>query len=156
MLSLFPGIAEHQLGCFWRLRRFGAELVLGGPGEKIRAAYGPAPTTTEISAGLCPRSVDPASGKGCRPTSRPFPLGLLTRAWLFSREGDPAAAHADLAEAQEIAERGPMPLYLADIALMRARLFGDRAALTEARRLIDAHGYGRRREDLADLAAEFG
>ncbi len=84
------------------------------------------------------------------------PLGLLTRAWLLHQEGNPTAARADLAEAQEIAERGPMPLFLADIALLRARLFGDRAALAEARGLIETHGYGRRREELADLAAELG
>ncbi|HXU32547.1 MAG TPA: hypothetical protein VN851_18425 [Thermoanaerobaculia bacterium] len=82
-----------------------------------------------------------------------LPLGLLTRAWLFSREGNSAAARADLDEAQEIAERGPMPLYLADIALYRGRLFNDRAALAEARRLIEKHGYGRRLEELADAEA---
>ena len=79
------------------------------------------------------------------------PKGLLTRAWLRSALGDPDGARADLDEAQEIAERGPMPLFLADIHLYRARLFHDRAALAEARRLIEKHGYGRRREELADL-----
>lgn len=29
-----------------------------------------------------------------------------------------------LEEAQQVAERGPMPLYLADVHLHRARLFG--------------------------------
>ncbi len=49
-----------------------------------------------------------------------------------------------------------MPLFQADVQLHRARLFGDRAALAEARRLIDQHGYGRRREELAaaEAAAE--
>lgn len=83
-------------------------------------------------------------------------LGLLTRAWLRSAQGDPAGARADLDEAQEIAERGPMPLFLADVHLYRARLFHDRAALTEARRLVEKHGYGRRREELADLEAVVG
>lgn len=41
-----------------------------------------------------------------------------------------------------------MPLYLADIALYRARFFQDREALAEARRLVDKHGYGRRIEEL--------
>ncbi len=85
-----------------------------------------------------------------------LPLSLLTRAWLLHREGEPDAARADLDEAQEIAERGPMPLYLADIALMRVRLFGDRAAFGEARRLIEKHRYGRRLGELADLGEEFG
>lgn len=55
-----------------------------------------------------------------------------------------------------------MPLFLADIHLYRARLFGPRRAetkypwdslqadLAEARRLIEKHGYGRRKEELAD------
>jgi hypothetical protein len=46
-----------------------------------------------------------------------------------------------------------MPLHLADVYLYRARLFHDRAALAEARRLVEKHGYGRRREELADLEA---
>ena len=39
---------------------------------------------------------------------------------------------------------------MADIHLHRARLFGAAANLADARRLIDKHGYGRRREELAD------
>jgi hypothetical protein len=46
-----------------------------------------------------------------------------------------------------------MALHLADIALTRARLFQDRAALAEARRLIDTHGYGRRLPELQDAEA---
>lgn len=84
----------------------------------------------------------------------PFlPRGLLTRAWLRAYEGDEPGARADLDEAEEIASRGPMPLYLADIALHRARLFRDKAALTEARRLIEKHGYWRRKEELEDAEA---
>lgn len=86
-------------------------------------------------------------------TNHHVPLGLLTRAWLRSAGNDPDGARADLAEAREIAERGPMPLFLADVHLYRARLFHDRAALAEARRLIEKHGYGRRREELGDLEA---
>ena len=90
-----------------------------------------------------------------------LPLGLLTRAWLRRLDGDFSGAKEDLDEACEIAERGPMPLYLADIHLHRARLFGagaDRPAawgsatadLAEARRLIEKHGYLRRKEELED------
>jgi hypothetical protein len=58
-----------------------------------------------------------------------------------------------------------MPLYLADIHLHRARLFGrakdarelgpypwhsQQKDLAEARRLIEKHGYGRRKEELED------
>ena len=55
-----------------------------------------------------------------------LPLGLLTRAWLRSLEGTrtgPESAQGDLDEAWEIAERGPMKLFMADIHLHRARLF---------------------------------
>jgi tetratricopeptide (TPR) repeat protein len=95
-----------------------------------------------------------------------LPRGLLTRAWLRCLTGartGPESAQSDLDEALEIAERGPMPLFMADIHLHRARLFGlskDRSAtypwtspqadLAEARRLIEKHGYWRRKEELED------
>jgi hypothetical protein len=100
-----------------------------------------------------------------------LPLGLLTRAWLRFLTGARTgheSAQGDLDEAFEIAGRGPMPLFMADIHLHRARLFGlskDRPAsypwtspqhdLAEARRLIEKHGYGRRKEELeyAEAAA---
>ena len=104
-----------------------------------------------------------------------LPRGQLTRAWLRSLCGvhtGPDSAQSDLDEAWEIAERCPMPLFLADIQLYRARLFGGLAVehvsnvpstmetcptypwtspqhdLAEARRLIEKHGYGRRKEEL--------
>ena len=88
--------------------------------------------------------------------------GLLTRAWLRSLTGPatgPDSAQSDLDEAWEIAERGPMPLFLADIHLYRARLFfreksypwqSPQHDLAEARRLIFKHGYLRRKEELED------
>ncbi len=79
--------------------------------------------------------------------------GLFTRAWWRYRSGDVTGAAADLDEAWEIAERGPMPLFLADIQLHRARLFGDRQALVDARRRIEARGYGRRLGELEDAEA---
>ncbi|MCP3994517.1 MAG: hypothetical protein GY722_05555, partial [bacterium] len=82
-----------------------------------------------------------------------IPRSLLTRAWLRALAGDVGGARRDLDEAWEIAERGPMPLFQADVHLHRARLFRDRAALVEARRLIEKHGYGRRVEELADAEA---
>jgi hypothetical protein len=82
-----------------------------------------------------------------------LPRGLLTRAWLRCLSGDEAGSQADLDEAWEIAERGPMPLFQADIQLYRARLFRDRVALEEARRLIEKHGYHRRDGELADALA---
>jgi len=82
-----------------------------------------------------------------------LPHGLLTSAWQRCLSGDEEGARADLDEAWEIAERGPMPLFQADIQLTRARLFRHRAALVEARRLIVKHGYHRRDEELADAEA---
>ena len=85
-----------------------------------------------------------------------LPTGLLTRAWQRQMAGDAAGAASDLHEAWEIAERGPMPLFQADILLTRARLsFRDDLAtamkdLAEARRLIEQHGYHRRDEELQD------
>jgi len=55
-----------------------------------------------------------------------LPHALLTRAWLRFLTGartGPERAQQDLDGAWEIAERGPMKLFLADILLHRARLF---------------------------------
>ncbi len=99
-----------------------------------------------------------------------LPKALLTRAWLRFLEGsctgpstgsgqDPESAQSDLDEAWEIAERGPMKLFMADIHLHRARLFfreaqypwGSPAAdLAAARKLIEHCGYGQRMEELED------
>lgn len=99
-----------------------------------------------------------------------IPRGLLTRAWLRSLTGartGPDSAQTDLDEAWEIAVRGPMRLFMADIHLYRARLFGgmrDEGGgmkepypwesvahdLAEAERLIKECGYHRRDEELAD------
>jgi tetratricopeptide (TPR) repeat protein len=99
-----------------------------------------------------------------------LPRGLLTRAWLRFRLGaitGPNSAQRDLDEAWEIAERGPMPLFLADIYLHRARLFfgektypwasnpnetvrGAQDDLAAAEAIINRCGYRRRDAELAD------
>ncbi|VFN00105.1 MAG: hypothetical protein BECKG1743D_GA0114223_105742 [Candidatus Kentron sp. G] len=100
-------------------------------------------------------------------TTHHLPRGLLTRAWYRAVTRDPDGARADLDEAWEIAAGGSMALFQADILLTRARIFvvmgageGEgRAAegypwesvaedLTEARRLIEKHGYHRRDGEL--------
>jgi hypothetical protein len=90
------------------------------------------------------------------------PKALLTRAWVRFLCDDADGAQADLDEAWEIAERGSMRLFMADIHLYRARLFGPRkkeiaypwdspqADLAAARKLIEQCGYHRRDEELAD------
>ena len=107
-----------------------------------------------------------------------IPNGLLTRAWLRgltgaltgstgSPQAGPESAQEDLDEAWEIATRGSMRLFMADIHLYRARLFfrqafypwdknddgsprGPRDDLAAARKLIEQCGYWRRKEELED------
>ncbi len=82
-----------------------------------------------------------------------LPSGLLTAALYHFVRGEHDLARKHLAEAQQIAERGPMPLFLADIHLDRARVFRDKAELAKAAQLIRDLGYGRRTEELADAEA---
>ncbi len=83
-----------------------------------------------------------------------LPLALLTAAFYHGTLGnDPEQAERFLTEAQQIAERGPMPLYLADVHLHRARLFRNREELAKAHELIHSLGYGRRYRELADAEA---
>jgi Domain of unknown function (DUF4062) len=93
-----------------------------------------------------------------------LPLVLLTRAWLRSMTGariGPESAQSDLDEAWEIAERGSMKLYMADIHLYRARLFfffpeqqypwqSPQDDLAAAEKLINDCGYHRRDGEIAD------
>jgi tetratricopeptide (TPR) repeat protein len=89
-----------------------------------------------------------------------LPLGLITRASLHFLEQNAAGAQADLDEAWEIAERGPMRLHMTDIHLQRARLFfreepypwkSPQDDLAAADKLINDCGYHRRDEELADV-----
>jgi hypothetical protein len=94
------------------------------------------------------------------------PRGFLTRALYRAVTGDFPGAQDDLDEAYDIAERGPMKLFLADIHLHRARLFwlcamrppeypweSPERDLAEARQLIEECGYWRRKEELEDAEA---
>ena len=126
------------------------------------------PTSEESQRGLTTSATEldhAVSGLRRAGQQDDLPDGLLTRAWLRSLTGartGPESAQSDLDEAWEIAERGPMPLFLADIHLYRARLFFVEAKypwqspqhdLAEARRLIFKHGYLRRKEELEDAEA---
>ncbi len=89
--------------------------------------------------------------------------GLLPSAEFLYLNGQPKAAKCGLDEALEIAERGPMRLFLADIHLYRAKLFGPRSAgtkypwespqadLNAAEELINTCSYHLRDSELADL-----
>ena len=130
------------------------------------------------SLDTCHSSLDQAVAALRRAAQQQYlPLGLLTRAWLRFLTGvrtGRESAQSDLDDAWDIAERGPMPLFIADIHLYRARLFGmlnadcglrnEEAAypwtspehdLREARRLIEKHGYWRRKEELEDAEQAF-
>jgi tetratricopeptide (TPR) repeat protein len=84
--------------------------------------------------------------------------GLLGRAFLRVIQGRAADARSDLDEVEYIANRGPMPLLLADLHLYRARLFfrydiADACGeLERARSLVEKHGYRRRLRDLEDAS----
>jgi hypothetical protein len=87
------------------------------------------------------------------------PRSLLSRALFRFLEGDTIGSRADLDEAWDIAERGPMRLHMADIHLHRARLFfrekpypwkSPQDDLAAAEKLIHDCGYHRRDEELAD------
>jgi hypothetical protein len=68
-----------------------------------------------------------------------LPLGLLARAAFRRAAGDWDGARRDLDEAQEIAEPGPMRLYLCDCALERARLaLARREAFAPLNGLVEA------------------
>jgi class 3 adenylate cyclase/tetratricopeptide (TPR) repeat protein len=112
-------------------------------------------------------------------TTHWIPAALLTRAWLrflTGRGTGPESAQEDLDEAWEIAERGSMKLFMADIHLYRAMLFGatrdegrgmkypwdtnpdgsprgPKDDLAAARKLIESCGYWRRKEELEDAEA---
>jgi tetratricopeptide (TPR) repeat protein len=87
-----------------------------------------------------------------------LPRGFLARAALRRFRSDFASAAADLADALEIAERGPMRLYECDAHLEWARLCRDQEDLAAARRhvararvLVNETGYGRREREVAWL-----
>ena len=91
-----------------------------------------------------------------------LPRGLFTRAFLYRIQNQFSQAWDDLAEAQEIAERGEMKLWLVDYYLEAARLCleegrtedGERN-LKEAEKLIEATGYPRRDPEILLLQAQF-
>lgn len=115
----------------------------------IRAMLEGYPTSPQATLDL-PHIAAAVNGLRAAGSMHHLPRGLLTAALYHCVRGEPALAQKHLAEVQQIAERGPMPLFRADIHLTRARLFRDREALTQAATLIRTLGYGRRYSELAD------
>jgi len=90
-----------------------------------------------------------------------LPRGLLARATLRRFRSDFTGAAADLTEALEIAERGPMRLFECDAHLEWARLCRDqgdvvvmREHVARARELVNETGYGRREREVKWLEGE--
>jgi len=92
-------------------------------------------------------------------SSQWLPPTFLLRARISIHLGQNSRAQAELDEAWDIAERGPMRLHMADIHLHRARLFfrqkhypwkSPQKDLASAEKLINDCGYHRRDEELAD------
>jgi len=147
-------------------------ILEGRAGSPLSAANDPTPSDSQRRARsdapyleTARRELDAAVAGLRRAAEQEFIVrGLLTRAWLRfltrAKIGH-ASAQEDLDEAWEIAERGPMKLFMADIHLYRARLFGGQnypwespaADLKAAEELIKKCGYHRRDEELADAEA---
>jgi hypothetical protein len=137
----------------------------------IREGSASRPRTSDLS-----HIDDAVSGLRRAGTQHHLPRALLTCAWQRFLEGKrtgPGGAQENLDEAWEIAERGAMKLFLADIHLYRARLFfhegeypwnknpdgsarGPRDDLDAAAKLIRTCGYHRRDEELAVARAVIG
>jgi tetratricopeptide (TPR) repeat protein len=134
--------------------------LLVGPASNL--AFGPAPPdqrcpASPLNLAAAMQHLD-AAVEGLRGAGQvqELPRGLLSRAWLHHLLGNPTAATADLDEAESLATRCGMPIFLADVHLTRARLFRDRTELTKARELLldlRTRGYHRHDEMLADAEA---
>jgi TIR domain len=86
--------------------------------------------------------------------------GLLAHAEALWRTGETKAGEP-LREAETIAARGPMPLFMAEAQLLRGRILLGEHRIAPARHsrdaataLIEKHGYGRAAPELAVLGAE--
>jgi tetratricopeptide (TPR) repeat protein len=128
-------------------------LALTAPGDDRTAGLAQSSETLD-------RSVDSLRRAG---QEDQLPHGLLARAALRRLRTDFPGAAADLTEALEIAERGPMRLFECDAHLEWARLCrdqGDLAAarehLARARALVHQTGYGRREREVRWLEGVLG
>jgi hypothetical protein len=121
----------------------------------MRAILGAHPTNPQPTFDL-PHVAAAVNGLRAAATLDHLPRSLLITALYHFIRSEHALSQKHLAEAQQIAERGPMPLFLADVHLTRARLFRDRDELAKAAKLIRELGYGRRYDELADAEKALG
>jgi tetratricopeptide (TPR) repeat protein len=162
--------ARHSLAVVsargWRLA-MGHDLLIIGQAEFYKSVLNGSPTALREAATGLGAAVSQLRRAG---QSQELPPALLVSAAAAARDGQAQESIAQLNEAWEIARRGPMPLYLADIYLTRARLFAKapsypwRAGVSEIRggfvhdlrqaeTLIVEMGYDRRRAELSDALA---
>jgi tetratricopeptide (TPR) repeat protein len=143
----------------WLLDIALAHLSLG------RAHLGLALVVEENRNAELTRAADPldraVDSLRCAGTEHHLPRGLLARAALRRFRSDFPGAAEDLAEALEIAERGPMRLHACDAHLEYARLCRDqgdfvaaRRHVAQARELVNETGYKRREREVAYLERE--
>jgi hypothetical protein len=92
-------------------------LTLGRASHGL--ALAPARTDARAAADFLDQAVNGLRAAG---QNDDLPRGLLARAAFLRAVGDFPAAARDLDEVEEIAEPGPMRLFLCDLALERARL----------------------------------
>jgi hypothetical protein len=113
-------------------------------------AVAPARTDASAAADFLDQAID-----GLRAAGRndDLPRGLLARAAFRRSIGDFPAAARDLDEVEEIAEPGPMRLFLCDLALERARLaLARREAFAPLNGLVEASPAAPAPPDAAETA----
>jgi hypothetical protein len=128
---------------------------------QARAALAEAPLSAPASANCAELSKDALAALRRANSEDHLPRGLLAHAEALWRCGDAKAADDPLREAETIAARGPMPLFMAQAHLLRARIALSRNNLAPAKAkrdaaliLIQRHGYGRAAPEAALLNAE--
>jgi hypothetical protein len=128
---------------------------------QARAVLAEAPLSAPASADCAERSKQALTALRRANNEDDLPRGLLAHAEALWRCGDAKAADDPLREAETIAARGPMPLFMAQAHLLRARitlsqnnLAAAKAKCDAALELIQRHGYGRAAPEAAVLTAE--
>ena len=128
---------------------------------QARAALAEAPLSAPASANCAELSKDALAALRRANQEDYLSRGLLAHAEALWRCGDAKAADDPLREAETIAARGPMPLFMTQAHLLRARiaLSQNNLAAAKAKRdaaleLIQRHGYGRAAPEAAVLNAE--
>jgi hypothetical protein len=152
--------ADYALAATMQGKQVSLDIALATLAQ-ARAALAQAPLASPAPA-ACAALSEKALAALRRANAEEFVMrGLLAHAEALWRCGDANAAGEPLREAETIAARGPMPLFLADAHLLRARIALSQRNFAEAAKqraaasgLIAEHGYGSAAPKLAVLDAE--